>query len=71
MPKENSMKIYRNVAQRITVGAAIATGIVWIIESIAQASDTSWLMGLQTILVAVTVVGGVIMGVLYLVSKLH
>ncbi|MEO5949821.1 MAG: hypothetical protein ABIQ04_00050 [Candidatus Saccharimonadales bacterium] len=71
MPKENNITTYRNLAQTITVGSAVATGIVWVVATIVKATDTSWLMMLQDAFVIITAVGGVTMGVLYLISRLQ
>jgi uncharacterized membrane-anchored protein len=56
----------RNVAQWITVVAAVLSGVVWIVTGF---SDSNAVATIASVLVAVTALGGVAMGLLYAVTK--
>lgn len=69
MTKQKALQSYRNLAQKVTVGAAVVTGILWILGYIMQVGETSALVKTQDYLVAITVAGGIVMGILYFISK--
>lgn len=61
--RQSNLEKYRSAAQLFTIAAAILLGIVWIITSATDRhADT-----LQSILILATMVGGVVMGLLYVV----
>jgi len=61
--RQSSLEMYRSAAQIFTMAAAILLGLVWIITSVTgHHADT-----IQSILILATMVGGVIMGLLYVV----
>lgn len=63
-----TLQKYRDFAQTITVGGAVATGIVWIIATISHVNTTSWLIPTLNTLIVITAIGGIAMGLLYAFS---
>jgi hypothetical protein len=57
----------RPVAQAVVVGSAALNGVVWLYTLIADPTDTT--RTIQQFLGAVTVVGGVCMGLLYVLHR--
>jgi hypothetical protein len=69
MAKKNTQKSFeklRQAAQTFTVSSAILLGVTWVITS-ALGHEGGLLGSLSAVLFTATAVGGVVMGLLYLV----
>lgn len=62
---ENSLEMYRNIAQYFTMGAATLYGLLWIVEDLILGKTLNS-NSLGNILIGATTLGGVSMGLLYL-----
>ncbi len=61
--RQSTLGMYRSVAQVFTMAAAILLGVVWIITSVTNHhADT-----LQSVLILATMIGGIAMGLLYVI----
>jgi hypothetical protein len=65
--KKQSKKLeqYRGVAQVVTVGSAVAYGFLWAGTGIFTDTDPNWVEAVGKVLIAATVGGGIVMGLLY------
>ncbi|MFN8016120.1 MAG: hypothetical protein U0R17_05900 [Acidimicrobiia bacterium] len=63
---KTSFEKLRDFAQYFTAGAAILAGICWVLSDVI-AKDSTLFDKLANITIGATMVGGVVMGVLYLI----
>ncbi len=61
--RQSHLAMYRTAAQFFTMAAAILLGVVWILTSVTGHHADA----IQSILLLATMVGGVMMGLLYVV----
>ncbi len=64
--KQSNLEMYRNAAQYFTMGAAILYGALWVIVDLMN-NKNSTTDSIGNALIAATMAGGVVMGLLYLV----
>ncbi len=64
--QKNNLETCRNFALYFTMTAAILTGAVWLITMLTN-SNSSTVDTISSILVGATAVGGIVMGLLYVV----
>jgi hypothetical protein len=67
MAVSKNFELARNVALAITVSAAIATGIVWIIGAVI--GQPVWVEAFQVLFSGITVIGGTVMGILWFIKQ--
>jgi hypothetical protein len=64
--KQSNLEMYRNAAQYFTMAAAILYVVVWVATDLMN-NKSSTTDSIGSVLIVATMVGGVVMGLLYLV----